>query len=333
MLIKENNKFREITNAVRWHDKGYTGKSVNIVLLDDGGTARKHMKKYYEMPIGSWSDKVGHSTNVGNVAHEFAPDARIIALDWQHKSSEALEWIKDNADKIDLINVSLAGTGGAVTPQFIALKDLDIPLICASGNDAYDDRISYPARYDWTIAIGACQYNYSTDTYDNIARYSNQGAMIDAVAFTGINVMTDEGKVFTFNGTSCAAPTATGLLACYVQWRKEQGLPKLTTEEARQFIRSNTKDLYEKGFDTKSGMGLFILLENIPQKEAKDMKIEMFIGKNVAIKNGKEVSLNIAPKIKDGRTMLGIRDVAELLDCKVEWDAGQRKVTITKEVN
>ncbi|EGW39090.1 S8 family serine peptidase [Desulfosporosinus sp. OT] len=259
-MLKENNEVRKLTGVDVWHNKGYTGKGVTIVLLDNEGMARNNMKAYYTDVLGDQTE-IGHASNVGQVAHEFAPDAKVLMLDNTRNKDNVFEWIKAHKDEIDLINVSLAGLYGKETPDYLRYEELGIPLICASGNDDYEDKISYPAAYPFTIAIGA-----ATRKGDSVAGYSNEGAMLDAVAPSGIYVQRDDGYTWSVDGTSFAAPTACGMLACYIQWRKEHGLARLPPEEARTFIRENCKDIEDKGFDKASGYGLFCLPETLPKE-------------------------------------------------------------------
>lgn len=63
-------------------------------------------------------------------------------------------------------------------------------------------------------------------------------------------------------------------------------------------------------------------------------KVELWIGKNIAKVNGKDTPIDpnnpkVVPIIKDGRTLLPVRFVAESLGCSVEWDAKNQIVTIT----
>lgn len=270
-MLKENNDARQSVNADRWHSAGYTGKGVTIVLLDGDGKPRNHMRQYYTDVLGTETE-YGHATNVGHVAHEFAPDARILMFDNKRNKDAVFEWISEHRAEIDLINVSLAGIHGMPTPDYLRYESLGIPIVCASGNDDFSDRISYPARYDFTIAIGAYSLGLG-----NVAYYSNEGEKLDAVSLTNIHVQRDDGHTWSVSGTSFAAPSATGLLACYVQWRKDNGLPKLTPEEARKFIHENCTDINEEGRDDKSGYGLFCLPKFIPKvvaevtKEFKDV--------------------------------------------------------------
>jgi len=66
----------------------------------------------------------------------------------------------------------------------------------------------------------------------------------------------------------------------------------------------------------------------------KDTKIELWIGKSIARVNGVDTPIDpdnpkVVPIIKDGRTMLPVRFVAENLGCKVDWDQDTKTVTIT----
>ena len=47
-------------------------------------------------------------------------------------------------------------------------------------------------------------------------------------------------------------------------------------------------------------------------------------------KDGKEIILDVAPMIKNGRTMVPIRFISEALGYEVEWDALTREVIIKK---
>ena len=66
----------------------------------------------------------------------------------------------------------------------------------------------------------------------------------------------------------------------------------------------------------------------------EDIHIELWIGKSIAKVNGVNKAIDpdnpkVVPIIKDGRTMLPVRFVAENLGCEVGWDADTKTVTIT----
>lgn len=263
-MIKENKPILDEFNVTKWHDKGLTGRNVTIAVLDNDSRVLSFMKDYCIDVLGT-GKKHSHATNIGQVLHEFAFGAKILLFDNKFYKDEAFNYIKEHKNEIDLINVSQAGIAGMPTPEFLRYEALNIPMICASGNDGYNDHISYPACYDWTIAIGAWNTREKGMRARDVALYSNGGVNLDAVAPTGIYVQNEEGYVFNVDGTSFATPSATGMLACYIQWRKDNKLPKLKPEQARKFIHDNCIDIREEGFDYASGHGLFKLPETIPQ--------------------------------------------------------------------
>lgn len=271
-LIKENYKVLNIVNATQWHNAGYTGKNITVVIIDSNGKPRNHMKEYY---IDHFNDQneTGHGSNVGYVIHLLAPDAKIIFLDKRYRERN-YEWIKQNKHNIDLINISQAGLAGIQTPQYEKYKDLGIPIICASGNDGFENHISYPANYDWTIAIGAYHWRPEGAYGNHVPAYSNKGEKLDAVAPAEYYMMDDNGRTWLVDGTSYASPTVTGMLACYLQLIKEMGLPNPSTEELRHFIHNNCKDMYTEGHDYKSGHGLFILPDIHELKEQLSKRIK-----------------------------------------------------------
>lgn len=63
---------------------------------------------------------------------------------------------------------------------------------------------------------------------------------------------------------------------------------------------------------------------------ADDLRIVLQVGKSVANVNGKIVPLDAPPIIRNGRTFLPIRFVAETLGAVVEWDGKTQDITITK---
>lgn len=56
--------------------------------------------------------------------------------------------------------------------------------------------------------------------------------------------------------------------------------------------------------------------------------VEMIIGSKTAYVNGEEVTLNIAPYVKNGRTLIPLRFVAEASGKKVKWDGKTRMILI-----
>jgi hypothetical protein len=56
--------------------------------------------------------------------------------------------------------------------------------------------------------------------------------------------------------------------------------------------------------------------------------IELWIGKREMIADGARITYDVAPMIRNGRTMLPLRFVAEELDLKVTWDQAAKTIGI-----
>jgi hypothetical protein len=63
--------------------------------------------------------------------------------------------------------------------------------------------------------------------------------------------------------------------------------------------------------------------------ELAHIDIELWIDQTTAMVNGKAVSLDVAPRIVQQRTMIPLRFVAENLQAKVDWNASSQSITIT----
>src|SRR5690606_10165100 len=147
-----------------------------------------------------------------------------------------------------------------VTDAYDVFRELDIPFTASSGND-YDkgkNGVNFPALLDWTISVGAYNWKDQGISSNDVVGYSNGGEDLDCVSLTNIYVQNkDRTNTFAYTGTSTSRPFLTGMLACYIQWRKEHGLPKLGCMEAKKFVQKNCIDILENGFDYDSGHGLF----------------------------------------------------------------------------
>ena len=269
IVIHENKAEFDKTNLTTWLKAGYTGSRNTIVVLDDKAYPLESDNVIEPLPDNT--EKPHHKTLVCSAIRVLQPDVKIIAFSWfGSKKKEIIDWIFEHQYEIDAINCSFAGTVQA--DEFKRLEQLDIPIFCASGNDEIGNtthKISRPAKYDFTIAVGAWQ-----EYKDSRASYSRYGKELDIVAYTDIYIPKSIGEgIRKFGGTSCASPVAVSLYSAYVDWRKSKGLFKLTRQEAYKFVTTNTVDKLDDGFDIKSGYGLFRLPSEIPNiEEVEEMK-------------------------------------------------------------
>lgn len=263
-MIAKNDEERRRTNADIWHKAGYTGKGIHIVMIDLKATPHAHMT-YATAPFAD-KERISHGTNTTQVAHEFAPDARITML---YSGDDCREWFKQHAREIDVVNISLSTIKAGAEHSFGFLEEYEhIPVFCSSGNDSERDEngVNYPAAFDWTIAVGAYE-----DKDEALAHYSNGGEKLDLLGFTDIYVWNGDKNELKYNGTSTSSPQVAGSIACYIQYLKENEID-YDRETIREFIHEHAIDIGEKGFDYASGWGLFRLPAEIPTVEKKPVE-------------------------------------------------------------
>ena len=205
-------------------------------------------------------DYCGHGTHVAGIAaakdNDFgvvgtAPGARI----WNFKVLEllpdpnplgncsgtnqgigaALQWVAENADIIDVANLSLGGfcREGDIScddPIYEAAVrqavEAGVVIVVAAGNSA-DDAINYtPARFGPAVTVsaigdsdGKCGGqgpNTSASKDDSRYMLSNYGQVVDIAApGVDINSTSNDGGYVVYSGTSMASPAVAGAAASY----------------------------------------------------------------------------------------------------------------------
>jgi subtilisin family serine protease len=206
-----------------------------------------------------WDDRDGHGTMVAGFAAAIdnkigvvgvAPGARLWAIrvaDPDGNISDSallcgLNWVIENADKIEVANMSLAGTGndlsacGATPPNAIHEATCEmvrrgVTAVAAAGNDSMDAATVTPAAFPEVIAVSAmadydgqpgglasvptvCDPEYLDD---HLTSFSNYGAPVDIAAPGACVTSTYPGGQYAFSsGTSFATPLVSGAAALYI---------------------------------------------------------------------------------------------------------------------
>ncbi len=62
--------------------------------------------------------------------------------------------------------------------------------------------------------------------------------------------------------------------------------------------------------------------------QLKGTVIDLWISKNAARINGVEKTMDVAPLLINGRTMLPLRFISENLGCQVNWEDNTSKITL-----
>lgn len=128
-----------------------------------------------------------------------------------------VEWAVVN--NLAIVNMSLGGNTDSRTLQNAIdnAYNSGVLLVASAGNNGFDRKgtITYPAKYDSVIAVGA------VDQQNNRASFSSVGRELEIMA-PGVTIKsTVSGGYSTYNGTSMAAPHVTGVAALVLEAKPE----------------------------------------------------------------------------------------------------------------
>jgi subtilisin family serine protease len=158
-----------------------------------------------------------------------------------------LDWLA--SEKVDVINMSLAGPGNALLERAIAAITTtaeETPVIVAAvGNNGPSGEPLYPAAYHDVIGVTA------VDREERIFRYANRGDHVDFAAL-GVDVkVADNGAGWRIeSGTSMASPHVAVVVA---RMLPPEGMARDALVSA---LTASAGDLGREGFDPVFGHGL-----------------------------------------------------------------------------
>lgn len=228
------------------------------------------------------SDDNGHGSHVsgiavardtGNGVIGVAPEMDIYSLKVLDSNGSgsyanivsAIQWAINN--RMNVINMSF---GGSNFNQ--ALKDIcdvaynsGILLVAAAGNSGFgNDTISYPAKLDSVIAVGA------TDINDNRGSFSSTGSKLE-VSAPGVLITSTVPKgnckfctptgINTLSGTSMSSPEVFATAALLISSDSD-----ITNIDIRNIINKNSVDLGQSGRDMMYGFGRIDAKSSIDDK-------------------------------------------------------------------
>ncbi|HHW03426.1 MAG TPA: S8 family serine peptidase [Thermoanaerobacterales bacterium] len=287
--IDENKKVFEFCNIVTWHNAGFTGKGVKIAHLEpDFNYKLPFFDGRVTNPFGFYNpDALNlHQQKTCDIIHQVAPDADIFNLPTGYPGKpgiiESMKYCIDN--QIYLTSMSL---GGTVIKEVEEIEkyayEHNVFLIKSAGNEG-SKGMSGLSNTEYWFTVGACWLRNGKPIRAN---YSSIGEKLDVMSFSGLYVHDAKtlGRVFSQEGTSFSCPFFVGMLALYYQWFNENYGRFPTIQEAKKFIFENCTDLEDKGFDIKTGFGLFVLPEKIPEV-IKTNKPEYIVIHHSATKEG-----------------------------------------------
>jgi hypothetical protein len=321
---------RAYCNVDQWHAAGLTGTGIKILVYEVGSPTMKNHPDYggkVKNPLGNCFGNIEqtHMENVVDTALFFAPGISEVIL-WRDGLTSALQYCL--ANDIDIMNYS--ATGGTITPEFDALEEACMAngtfFVCSAGNEGNDGLTTFSRKNSW-LSVGAVRMNGGIATRTPYSSYDAYGTDLDVMAFGDLMLPSThyEGQVKGISGTSFASPAMVGMIACFKQWFFDTNGRKPTWTETYNFVVDNAQDMELEGYDVYTGHGLLIMPELTPSTN----KVSLWIGSPTALINGEEVTLNVVPTInEDGFTVVGLRDVGELVGKKVTWINAERRIDI-----
>jgi subtilisin family serine protease len=230
--VNDFNKWVEILGAKTfWEKYDIKGERVNICIVDSGvdpehEILKEKIKGFYNVKKNSKEifDNSGHGTHVAGIITSFAPESNIyVANSIQKNNLSTMTEVVDGITyakniKADILCLSLGSVNEL--PQIVeqrlkkASQDGMI-IVCAVGNSG-KQRIDYPAKYDFTIAVGG------TDDNLMLSKTSNYGFDMDFVMPSEKIVSSHLNNTYIeMSGTSMATPALVGIVSLIVSYNKK----------------------------------------------------------------------------------------------------------------
>jgi len=236
-----------------------TGKNVKVCICDTGASDHFALDSSVVAsenfsPDPHANDENGHSTHVAGIIHEIAPDAQLLFAKVLSTSghgsnrgvADGVTWCHQQG--ADVINMSLGSPEpSARLEKAIQAAVADSVIVVAaagnSGQSADENRMGYPARYDFTIAVGSINYDLL------LSYYSSSGSEGDVLA-PGEKILSTwlDDRYIVLSGTSMAAPYVAGMAALRVE---RDGLTGV--EEA--LLKATAVDIPPEGWERNNFSG------------------------------------------------------------------------------
>ena len=221
---------------------------------------------------------------------------------------------------------------GVVPPHDYGMK---VALLDSKGNNLTGFKYGNGGDFSNNFMI-ICESYYGPSGLLN--RY---GAEVLPTVYNDI-LLTGEDYVFVRESDpDTGVPSRIGVFKIPVDFYEQRHTPPVTVylngvelyfDAEPAIVNSRTMVPMRKIFET---LGAEISWD---EKERKitaiksDVTIELTIGEGEACINGEAVSLDAPAVIRDSRTLVPLRFVAEALDCDVDWDAADRRVIIEEGI-
>ncbi|WP_238858522.1 S8 family peptidase [Clostridium sp. YIM B02569] len=222
--------------------KGYNFVDNNSDTMDDNG----HGTHVSGIIAANANDNIGIAGIDGTLDVKIIP-IKVLDSNGEGDINDIVKGIKYAADNgADIINLSFGANekSKSIAEAISYAKSKGAFVVAAAGNDNEDSDNISPAG-DGAFTVAAMSYNYKK------ASFSDYGNCIK-VSAPGVEILsTVPGGYEAWDGTSMAAPVATGIAAMV---KAED--PNLSPSQIEDVLDSTAKDIMSKGKDKQSGYGL-----------------------------------------------------------------------------
>ena len=269
------------TNRSSW------GNGIKVAILDSGvdfthpSLSGLEYEVFSFLPESAKNELDFHGTAIASIIagnsesfQGLAPASKILSIEVLDGDgagdvfSVAQGIVKAVDEGAHVVNLSLGGD----MPSTILKKAIEyavesgVIVVAASGNDGLNE-VSFPARYDEVIGVGALGQN------GRIADFSNYGEGLDITA-PGVNVLSavSDSEYGLFGGTSSATAFVTGSIAVEMS---HSGI--LPLEEVKRLLFDFANEVNTPGFDLYSGHGA-LNLARIVNRNAIDYHDAAIVG-------------------------------------------------------
>ena len=261
--------------------KGYTGKGVNVALIDTGADEGHEalsgrilaFKDFVNNQTEAYDDN-GHGTHcasliAGGSGIGVAPDARLVVIKVMDRDGacylsdalKALDYCLENRDRYGIDVVSFSVGGGSPSDSSTVLDDAcnkmvaeGLVMCVAAGNSGPGpSSIVIPGDAEQVITVGAI--DSSGEIYEMSSRGPTSSGEIkpDLVAL-GVDVVSalagSKNAQSSMSGTSMAVPQVAGSAALLLEAR-----PDLDPAGVKRAFLKTADDLGESGLDNIYGYG------------------------------------------------------------------------------
>lgn len=251
------------------------GNGVYVFVADTGvdqdhpdlkGNIDSRYCKDFTGSASGWDDIHGHGTHCAGIIGAIdnnegvigiAPKIKIVAIKVLNDNGQGsytniitgIRYVADlqipgNPKKI--ISMSLGGS--STTQAFEDAINYAISkgcfIVAAAGN-SYGGPIGHPGKYKQVITVGSIGKTAQPSDFSSAGEEMDLAAPGEEIYSTHRN-----GSYARLNGTSMAAPQVTGIIAKLLSRYDIK-----TQKEMEEYLRKYASDLYDKGFDKRTGYG------------------------------------------------------------------------------